>query len=595
MEKFQKILIPQNINYLSDDKLIDFKLPNNCIFDKGKVGCGGTSVAIESDLPYIIAVPYVDLIRNKVQQYPNNRYNGEVYGFYGKNNLKKDLIAYLERVKVPKIVVTYDSLKKLSKWINPSEYNILIDELHLLFTEYSYRSKAVKEVLEIYTNFKNYCFMTATPLEEEFILDELKDIPVVEAVWNNTKTVTVQSVKVVGKVKTAVINLINNFKDNKYKGNAYFFVNSVSYIKDIVAICELNDEDTRVIYSDNNKTDVGIKRGYTIDPPKKINLITSTAFEGSDIYDEDGLTFIVSDSAETHTLIDISTKFQQIAGRIRNSKYSNVIYHIYKQTRYSELSYAEFSEYIQNTIEDTKKFVDNNNGETYLNRIKDDATLLNGFYLQKEGTNLIFDPNKVKIDLYNFKICRNIYSLRVNLNREYEKYNYIVEHYDYLAEDIMEMSKTTKSFKEYVLDVQEEMDKIKDYKYYLESGIIKEAYEKYPFLERAIEVLGFEEIEQSNYIVTNIKEKLIRKSDIGLEAKILKLLDEKFKPVSGDFVKAADVKAIFNNIYRILNIKKTAKATDITKYYDVKETSKRIDGSVFKGYIIYKRKMIIKN
>lgn len=115
MEKFQKILIPQNINYLSEDKLIDFKLPNNCIFDKGKVGCGGTSVAIESDLPYIIAVPYVDLIRNKIQQYPNNRYNGEVYGFYGKNNLKKDLIAYLKRVKVPKIVVTYDSLKKLSK------------------------------------------------------------------------------------------------------------------------------------------------------------------------------------------------------------------------------------------------------------------------------------------------------------------------------------------------------------------------------------------------------------------------------------------------------------------------------------------------
>lgn len=593
MEKSKKIFIPKNINYLSDDKLIDFKLPNNCIFDKGKVGCGGTSVAIESDEPYIIAVPYVDLIRNKVQQYPNLRYNGEVYGFYGKNNLKKDLVAYLKRVKVPKIVVTYDSLKKLSKWINSAEYNILIDELHLLFTEYSYRSKAVKEVLEIYTKFKNYCFMTATPLEEEFILDELKDIPVVEAVWNNTKTVTVQSVKVVGKVKTAVINLINNFKNNKYEGNAYFFVNSVSYIKDIVAICELNDENTRVIYSDNNKTDVGIKRGYTIDKPKKINLITSTAFEGSDIYDEDGLTFIVSDSAETHTLIDISTKFQQIAGRIRNSKYSNVIYHIYKNTRYSELSYEEFSAYIDQTIEETKRLVNNNTGENYVKKFPNN--LIDAFYLQKEGTTLIFDPNKVKIDLYNFKICRNIYSLRVNLNREYEKYNFKVEHYDYLAEDIMEMSKTTKSFKEYVLDVQEEMDKIKDYKYYLESGIIKEAYEKYPFLERAIEVLGFEEIEQSNYIVTNIKEKLIRKSDIGLEAKILKLLDEKFKPVSGDFVKAADVKAIFNNIYRTLDINKTSKSTDILKYYDVKNSSKRIDGTLYKGYIIYKRKMIIKN
>ncbi len=592
MEKLQKIVIPSNVNYLSDDKLTDFKLPTNCIFNKGKVGCGGTSVAIESDEPYIIAVPYVDLIKNKIQQYPNDRYDGEVYGFYGKNNLKRDLIAYLERTKIPKIVVTYDSLKKLTKWIKPEEYNILIDELHLLFTEYSYRSKAVKEVLEVYNQFKNYCFMTATPLEEEFILEELKNLPLTEAVWSNTKIVNVQSIRVIGKVKTAVIKLVNSFKNNEHPENAYFFVNSVSYIKDIVETCGLTDENTRVIYSDNNKTEVGIKRGYTIDKPKKINLITSTAFEGSDIYDEDGLTFIISDSAETHTLVDISTKFQQIAGRIRNSKYSDTIYHIYKNTRYSELSYEEFTEYINKTIEETKRLVNNNSGEDYVKKFPDE--LIDAFYLQKDGTKLIFDPNKVKIDLYNFKICRNIYSLRVNLNKEYEKYNFKVEHFDYLAEEIMEMSKDTKSFKDYVLEVQDEMNKIKDYKYYLESNVIKEAYEKYPFLERAIEVLGFEGIEKSNYVITNIKEKLIRKSDIGLEAKILKLLDEKFKPVSGDFVKAIDIKRIFNDIYSILQINKTGKSTDILKYYDVKESTKRIDGKNVKGFIIYGKKLIIK-
>lgn len=594
MKKIQKINIPEGINYLSDDKLTDFKLPPNCIFDKGKVGCGGTSVAIESDKPYIIAVPYVDLIKNKVQQYPNERYDGEVYGFYGKNNLKRDLVAYIKRVRVPKIVVTYDSLEKLSKWINPAEYSLLVDELHLLFTEYSYRSKAVKEVLNIYSQFKEYTFMTATPLEDDYILEELKNVPVAEAVWYNTKIVNVQSVKVTGKVKTAVINLVNRFIENKdnYQANAYFFVNSVSYIKDIVATCKLTDENTRVIYSDNNKTDVGIKRGSTIDKPKKINLITSTAFEGSDIYDEDGLTFIISDSAETHTLIDISTKFQQIAGRIRNSKYSDRIYHIYKETRYSELSFEEFNDYINKTIEETNRLVKNNTGESYVQKFPDN--LLDEFYIRKEGTELIFDPNKVKMDLYNFKICRNIYSLRVNLNREYEKYNFKVEHFDYIAEDIEEMSVVSYSFKDYVLAVKEEMEFIKDNQYYMESNVIQEAYKKYPFLQRAIEVLGFEELEESGYVITNIKEKLIRRSDIGMENKILKLLDEKFKPVSGDFYKSADIKAIFNKIYSVLDINKTAKGTDIIKYYDVKEASKRIDGTTYKGYIIYKKKLIIK-
>ena len=52
----------------------------------------------------------------------------------------------------------------------------------LLFTEYSYRYEAVQSVLNNYTKYSEFCFMTATPLDEEFELEELKDIPVVEAV-----------------------------------------------------------------------------------------------------------------------------------------------------------------------------------------------------------------------------------------------------------------------------------------------------------------------------------------------------------------------------------------------------------------------------
>lgn len=588
MKNSSKIIIQENDKHLGA-QIKKVPLPKNCIFDKGRVGCGGTSLAIESDIPYIICVPFVSIIENKLGQYPNERYSGEVYGFYGNNNLKKDLVAYLNRVKVPKIIVTYDSLEKLTKWINPADYCILIDELHLLFTEYSYRNEAAQSVLKNYLKYKEFCFMTATPLEEEFLLDELKHLPVVEAVWPNNSTVTVQSVKCIGKVKDTVIEVINSFKNNEHPENAYFFVNSVSYIADIITACELTDKNTRVIYSKNNKKEVGITRGSTLDNPKKINFITSTAFEGSDIYDENGLTFIISDSSETNTLVDISTKFQQIAGRIRDSKYSDKIYHIFKETRYSSLSYDEFKLFTDKTINDTKQMIKDISGKSYADKIS-----TNALYVRKEGNIFSFDPNMVKIDLYNFKICRNLYSLRVNLKNEYEKYNFMVEEYDHLAESIIISNTTSQSFEEVVKAVENESKDI----YRLHTPIKDAAFLKYPFLEEAITKLGFEEIAKCNYIITNVKAKLIKTLDSTEDVKVIMALKNRLSFISGDFIEGKKIKDTFQKIYSDLEISKKAKSTDLLRYYDVKdnkETSKWINGKKVKGYIILRAKTIFNN
>ena len=561
-------------------------LPKNAIFDKGKVGCGGTTLALESEYPYIICVPFVSLIENKVEQIKSNPDKDEVYGFYGDNNKKKDLMDYLKRVSCPKIMVTYDSLGKLTNWIDPSKFKILVDELHLLFTEYSYRYEAVQSVLQNYMKYNEFCFMTATPLEEEFLLEELKDIPVVEAVWNDTTTVKVQSVRCINKVKDTVAQLIMKFKDGEYKENAYFFVNSVGYITDLVKMCNLDDTNTRAIYSKNNKTDVGLKRGSTLDQPKKINFITSTAFEGCDIYDEDGLTFIISDSSETQTLIDISTKFQQIAGRIRNSKYSNVIYHIYKETRYSSLSYEEFKQFTDKTISETMEMISDISGKSYADKIS-----TNELYVRKEGNIFLFDPNKVKIDLYNFKICRNIYSLRVNLNAEYKKYNFEVDNFDFISEEIRSINVMAQSFKDIVEELKEEDKEI----YRLDRPVKELAFKKYPFLEEAINKIGFKGIEDLKYNITNIKIKLIGKLDKSEDNKIMLSLKGASAIKVGEFIESSKAKALFQKIYRELGITKVAKGTDILNYYDVKdskEITKKIDGKATKGYLIYRMKII---
>lgn len=582
--KIQKINVG-NHTYLSESK--NFKtLPKNCLFDKGKVGCGGTTIAIESKDSYVICVPFVSLIDNKLAQYPNKEYNGELYGFYA-GTTKSALMEYLEVTTIPKIFVTYDSLEKLVGWIDTSKYKLLVDELHILFTEYSYRSKAALKVLNNYSKFNEFCFMTATPLEPEFILDELMNLPIVEAVWDNVTTVEVQSVKCIGKVVSTVIQLVNDFKNGKYPENAYFFVNSVKYIKNLVDICELDESNTRVIYSKNNKTEVGIERGNTIDEPKKINFITSTAFEGQDIYDENGLTFIISDSAEAHTLIDISTKFQQIAGRIRNSKYANRIYHVFKETRYSELNYDDFMKYTLQVIEQTKELIKAISGKPFADKID-----VNELYVQKNGNEFTFDANMVKIDLYHFKISRNIYSLRANLLAEYQKYGFKAESFNHIAQDIIVTDRSGTSFEVIVEEVAKEAEQVFNLYY----PIREMAFNKYPFLEEAISTLGFDGIRDSRYVITNIKSKLIGATDSTIENKIFKDIKNRLPIKNGDFIAGNKIKSAFNQIYVGLGLKKKAKATDIMNYYEVlndKELSRRIDGKPTKGYVILRAKILV--
>jgi hypothetical protein len=175
------------------------ELPVNCLFDKGKTACGGTSVAIENDKNTIIAMPYVNVIKNKVSQYPNERCKHELLGIY--EGITNDMILdYINTHEIKKILVTYDSLERLitvllEKDIDVyNDYYLLVDEYHVLFNAYAFRNKAVQKVLNHAKLFKEVTYMTATPIEEEFQLKELKDLPVVEVQWVNVTTIDIKPI-----------------------------------------------------------------------------------------------------------------------------------------------------------------------------------------------------------------------------------------------------------------------------------------------------------------------------------------------------------------------------------------------------------------
>ena len=103
----------------------------------------------------IIAVPTQGLADDFNSQYKTGRYYSNCHEIYNENGEIKEVIA-----------VTYNSLNKLMRLIDPKEYTIFVDEAHnfVASADKSYRHKEMNDVKNALTSFKNYHLVTATYL-----------------------------------------------------------------------------------------------------------------------------------------------------------------------------------------------------------------------------------------------------------------------------------------------------------------------------------------------------------------------------------------------------------------------------------------------
>jgi hypothetical protein len=122
------------------------------------------------------------LAKNK--EITNERRRYDVFAVHGEVRTE-DLIDYANSHETLKILVVYDSLTRLVDTLSTLGYNVyrdfflLVDEYHILFNHYSFRNKPIKKLLAQARNFERATYMSATPIEREFILEELKDLPTV--------------------------------------------------------------------------------------------------------------------------------------------------------------------------------------------------------------------------------------------------------------------------------------------------------------------------------------------------------------------------------------------------------------------------------
>ena len=411
-------IIKANENDLFLSQILD-QIPSNCLFNKGVTGCGGTTLEIESNRNSIILVPNVNLVLNKCNSYPN------LIGVYGDIDKFKFNIKFKKKQQYKKIIATYDALPKLIEWVGDDIFNyfLLIDEYHILFNSYGFRYKAITYVLQNYNRFKNFCFMTATPLKDYNVLEELKNLDQIVVEWPNATPVNTE-LRSVYFTSKEIIKEINESLSKDY--NLHIFINSLNTIRSIVK--GINTSNFRTICSKDaekkDKKEGKLKIDSVNSPVRKVNFYTATAFEGVDIYDPIGKTIVVSDTNVSQSLVDISTLFIQICGRLRDSKYKNEVLFICNTSDHRYLkhkSQTEFDEYSENlkekAIDYGIEFLKGNQNK----RLIDVESFLYSpdFYRSKYiGLNdpvLDYDPNLKKVDYQNYHVITKVFNNTINV------------------------------------------------------------------------------------------------------------------------------------------------------------------------------------
>lgn len=389
-------------NYLSNHIS---ELPSNCLLNKGITGCGGTTVELQSKRNSIILCPTRNLVECKAK-----------LGYFKVDGTvtEHQVLTYVNNTEgYKKIVATYDALPKLMKL---TDYFLLIDEYHLLFNEYSFRNHAIIFILKNFRKFNNWCFMTATPLKDEFILEELKDVPKITYKWEDTKLVDMDIIDTYYTTKE-VLNLINKHSDK----NLHIFLNSVKTINNIVN--KLNTDNYRIVCSSSVKSRVTNYTDIT-SPIKNINFYTSCAFEGCDIYDTNGLGIIVSDTNIATTVLDITTKVRQVCGRLRDSKYKDKVILVINTSkhRYAGVSKSDFENKIQESEKAGRNIINLYNKGTAEEKL--DTASVFSFetystkYVNKYNNELFLDLNLKSLDIYNYNLISEIYNNSISVLME---------------------------------------------------------------------------------------------------------------------------------------------------------------------------------
>ena len=540
------------------------RLPSNCVLDKGRTGCGATTLAIRQQGNTIIAVPYVNLIKSKESQH------GDILLGVYEGTGRKEILEYAQSHSAHKIMVTYDSFPKVTDTLESNGYDVrnnyqlVIDEWQVILNSYDFRPEAIQGLLNAAGGFKDAIYMTATPVKKKYWPEEMKHLQRVKIKWHDEQELELHSVKT-----SSPARLTAEFCENRTdEYNLHIFVNSVTVISRIIKYAGLKPEEVRIICSKNreskatNQSKLG--KDYPIaditDPVKPYNFYTSTAFEGCDIYDEKGITVIVNDGHIPHSLLPVDTLFFQIAGRLRNSRYRDYIINIFSPTKNTDdVTYEEYVEASEKAFKEAEEYAQRINGN---NNGADIAELYtNKRYVRMQDGRMIADRNMQNNDLLKRELQSVIYGNWQNLIDEIASSGIKIDKTEeaYPEKPVKEAATKKASFKEM-------------FKAYCELKSVKSLFptaaqilieKNKPLVKTAYDILGESRVKALKYKVTDIRRELVKVSTITDTEKIIRMVKQMIPYRKA--IPRTEIAKTLQEIYGTLGIHRIAVATDLMK------------------------------
>ena len=555
------------------------------------------------------------------------------------NKLMNEIKDYLNERKYlgdkpAKILVTYDSYRIVkdileSLGIFQSFYTI-IDEFQTILHDSKFKSNTELDFLYHLHQSHSALFVSATPMLEEYLnmLDEFDGLPYINMDWASQdptrvlkpslKVLTMKSVgtklpEIIDSYKSGnferAIRMVNGYPTRVISDEAVFYVNSVNHIVSIIKKCDLQPEEVNILCSNTpeNLKRIQKKLGkrFTIGDvplkgvkPKMFTFCTRTVYLGADFYSTCARSFIFSDSNIDTLAVDISEDLPQILGRQRLFKnpWKNEAIFYYRSTcDYRKISQEEFDKEIERKKRST------NNLLSAFSTALDDAKYDLAKTYQKNTKSYNYKDDYIAVNehrggtlipvLNNLVLVNEIRAFRIQQIDYKDRFTVFSTIHNTLSSDDIINQKVSEFLREYqklgtfrsklkylceygfsdqvigvVLDQIGEHDNIKSY--YISLGSQK------------LRALGYDKykIEKELGIVTFSYELL--ESSIYSEFKV------------GDKLTLSSIKDRLDYLYKSISYTATPKATDLEKFFEIKNSSIYEDGKKIKCYTLLKKKEI---
>ena len=673
------ITVPRGIRYLSDWKEFNlFEFPY--ILDKQIPGCGFTEFCLTNDQDLVLMSPRKILLENKYDQHKEDLYyvinsyerivgpdkditrsvrdqkaldeimneiidtdsiKEQKVKFYLR--LKNEILNYItlrrSQNKPIKIISTYDSfylvkqiLKDLSE--NIDTFQFIVDEFQSIFIDSTFKSDTELSYIEVLKNLKNLCFVSATPMIEEYLrqIDIFKDLPYYELDWKSDDPMRVKKPRLYVKSSKAslttakkVINsylngdyeykLIKNSKgdiEKYYSKEAVIYMNSVNNILNVIKGCNLSPEQVNILCADTPENQSRIKRKlgkfFSVgrvplkgQPHKMFTFCTRTVYLGADFYSTNARSFIISDANVDTLAVDISLDLPQILGRQRliENPWKDEAEFYYKSTCNNRVTTREeLDERINRKLDSTRKLltaykeVSKENQlelaikyerDTVTSNYKSDYVAVNRIHTSSGVTIKVPVLNKlVEIsERRAFDIQQIDYADRFNMFTEISSNEIEFQEQSNMIEFFEEYEKLPNLYQKLKYLCEFEFNSEKSKQEVLNSITEKHFREYY-------ETLGPDGCKKLSYGINKINN-FLNINDSGNISQVIIEVEKMFKV--GDKYSKRDIKSILSKIYLSLDYKATPKASDLSKVFELKTIKLKDDsGKWIDGFELIKKK-----